>query len=203
MADTNKWRIAAKEKGLCIRCGKPRNREGVYCALCLEKERERHKKDKEFFVDMGICYMCRKTKLFGDEKICPECLAKNYEQQQKIDPAKVKARNKAYASRRKEIRQEYNDKGICYDCKKRKIEFGKKRCRLCLNKDALAHRKKHIPIREIGMKNGLCYQCVKENATNGKLCKSCYDKAIANLERGRNQSEYYMNHKLIMQGVLH
>ena len=90
MADSNKNRLAAKEKGLCIRCRKPRNREGVYCSKCLEKERERHKKDREFFVDIGICYMCRKTKLFGDEKICPECLAKGYEQQQKRDAEKKK-----------------------------------------------------------------------------------------------------------------
>ena len=104
--------------------------------------------------------------------------------------------------RRKEIRQEYYEKGICFDCKKRKIENGKKRCRQCLDKDALAHRKKHIPIREIGMSKGLCYQCVKEKATNGKLCKSCYDKAAANLEKGRSKSEYYLKHRLIMQEVL-
>lgn len=202
MTDSKKMIAVTKDKGLCKRCGKPRMREGIYCNDCLIKERERHKKDNDFFREIGICYMCRTRKLFGDEKICPECSAKNYSAVRKRNTESIKEYEKKYAARRKELRQQYYEKGICYNCKKRRIEVGKKKCRVCLDKDTLAHKNKYVPIRETGVKNGLCYQCVKEPATNGKLCKKCYDKAVSNLEKGRMKSEYASKHRLIMQSIL-
>lgn len=194
MADNNKSRLVAKEKGLCTMCHNKLDRVGIYCTGCLVKERERHKKDRIWYLQNGICPMCRKVKLFGNEKTCPECLAKNYSSVQKRDKEKTKEYEEKYKKRRKEIREQYTEKGICYNCRKRKIEPGKVRCRICLDKNSESHRKKHIPIREKGIAEGLCYQCVKNKATNGKLCKGCYDKAVSELEKWRKTSFFYKSH---------
>lgn len=201
MADSNKSRLAAKEKGLCCLCWEPIDRVGIYCKKCLIKERERHKRDRIWYLENRICPNCRKEKIFGDERSCPECAAKNYTRLQKYGKEIWKERERNYSARRKEIREEYYSKGICFQCRKRKIEEGKKKCRICLDKDAEVHRKRFVNRREEQVAKGMCYQCIKEKATNGKLCKSCYDKAVANLEKVRKNSEYYIKHKLIMEKV--
>lgn len=43
--------------------------------------------DYAFWQQQGICPQCKHTKLYGNEKICPECLARLY------------AHNRAYRKR--------------------------------------------------------------------------------------------------------
>lgn len=202
MADSNKSRLLAKEKGLCVCCKKPRGRDGWYCNECLIKERERHRKDRIWYIQNGICPVCRKEKLFGTEKTCPECLVKSWISQQKIDKETKRERERSYYGRRKEIREEYKRNGICYDCRKREVEIGKSRCRICLEKNAAIKRKKYTPIREDRVNEGFCYQCLKEKATNGKLCKGCYEKANFRLENVRKKSNYYESHRKIIKAAL-
>lgn len=202
MADNNKSRIAAKEKGLCTGCRKPIDRVGVYCKACLIKERERHKKDRVWYIENGICPVCRKQKLFGDERSCLECSAKNYAFQQRYDKETLRKREKKYAGRRKEIREEYFKNGICFHCRKRKIEEGKKKCRFCLDKDAELHRNRRVNLRNVQVAKGMCYQCIKEKATKGKLCESCYNKAVENLAKGREKAEYYTTHRKLIKSIL-
>lgn len=201
MADSNKRRLAAKEKGLCIGCLEPLDRIGVYCKKCLIKERERHKRDRLWYLENRICPNCRKEKLFGDERSCLECSEKNYAAQQKYGKEIWRERERKYSSRRKEIREEYFSKGICYQCRKRAIEEGKKKCRICLDKDAEVHRKRFVNRREEQVAKGMCYQCIKEKATNGKLCKNCYDKAVYNLAEARGKANFYTSHRLVMKHV--
>ena len=201
MADSNKSRLTAKEKGLCIGCCEPLDRVGVYCTKCLVKERERHKRDRLWYIQNGRCPNCRKEKIFGDERSCPECLAKGFSRRERQDKEKRKEIERKYLGRRKEIREEYYSKGICFQCRKRKIEEGKKKCRICLDKDAQVHRKRYVNRREEQVAKGMCYQCIKEKATKGKLCESCYDKAVKNLELGRNKANFYATHRLVMQCV--
>ena len=62
--------------GLCQRCGKPLDREGALCKKCL-KEQNQYKKDtRDWLLDHKICPRCGKNDLFGDEKSCPECKAR-------------------------------------------------------------------------------------------------------------------------------
>ena len=179
-------------EGKCGVCGKALDRKGWYCQSCLEKDKKAKKADRDFLRSIGICPVCKKTKLFGTERMCQECLAKQYAYHAKNDKEKVKQYQKAYSSRRKELRQMYLDKGVCPSCRKRKIEIGKKKCKICLNKDADVHRARHIPRRAPAIANGFCYQCLEEKATNGKLCKKCYEQVCKNLDKGRESSGYYM-----------
>ena len=177
--------------GLCGVCGNQLDREGWYCTKCLEKDKKAKKEERDFYKKIGICHICRKNKLFGSERACPECAAKQYSYNVNQDKDKAREYQRAYSSRRKELRQMYLDNGICPNCRKRKIEFGKKKCKPCLLKDAEIHRNKHIPVRAPAIANGFCYQCLKEKATNGKLCEKCYAEACKNLEKGRDSNEYY------------
>lgn len=61
---------------MCPRCGKPLDRTGYYCSGCLKKNNEREKEFREWCKEYKICPQCKKNKLFGDEHICPECLAR-------------------------------------------------------------------------------------------------------------------------------
>ena len=65
-----------KDNGLCPRCGKPLDRIGHYCTNCLKKSNEYSREVREWCKQNGICPECKKNKLFGDEHICPECLAR-------------------------------------------------------------------------------------------------------------------------------
>lgn len=67
-----------KEQGLCAKCGKVPARNGkTTCGGCAEKQKEKYKADRDFFLSLGLCPKCGKNKLFGTEKNCPECNAMN------------------------------------------------------------------------------------------------------------------------------
>lgn len=61
-----------RENGLCPKCGKPLDRKGFYCEECREKQTAYSRETREFCKQFKICPECRKNKLAGDEKICPE-----------------------------------------------------------------------------------------------------------------------------------
>lgn len=65
-----------KTNGLCVRCGKPLEREGVHCVSCRKKINESTRKLRIWYQENGICPRCGKNSIMGDEKVCPECNAK-------------------------------------------------------------------------------------------------------------------------------
>ena len=74
-----------KSEGRCTNCGKKiiGNREGmVLCEKCAILESFRQKKlyyeDRDYCFKHGICPVCKRNKIFGDERNCPECRAKKY-----------------------------------------------------------------------------------------------------------------------------
>lgn len=71
--------------------------------------------------------------------------------------------------------------GKCVGCGKDMGGDRHSRCESCRAKDRMRHR---VPENTKG-KNGFCSMCGREKAENGKLCPSCYDKACANLAKGR------------------
>lgn len=75
----NKTHERRKESGLCVQCGKPLDRDGVYCKTCCEKNNEESRLTRAYYIKRGVCPMCRKNYIFGDEKRCPECSAKDSE----------------------------------------------------------------------------------------------------------------------------
>lgn len=77
-----------KQEGRCTICGEiiTGERKGMtYCFKCADKESKRRKKmyyeNRDYCLRHRICPICQKNKIFGDEKWCPECRAKKYNQQ--------------------------------------------------------------------------------------------------------------------------
>lgn len=139
-------------QGLCVICGKEMDRDGVYCSVCLIKEREEHRKNREFYLKMGICIQCRKEKIFGDEKRCVECRAKNqthYEEYFKNQTQEYYDRRNAGQRRRSKAKRDWcRENGICTYCTKRKTMDGYLRCPICRENDKI--KSKNYRLRKNG-----------------------------------------------------
>lgn len=172
-----------KTNNLCISCGKPLDREGVNCTECRQKINKEVAETRHWYQDNGICPRCRKNTIEGDEKVCPECNAKNANMT---------------AKRRGENREEYNEKqkiihrnlyykrieqGICTRCGKRKTDYGYKTCGICRAKDAEYKRIKYgKPNRSERCEQGLCYFCDNPVMEGYKVCEKHYQTCLQNLD---------------------
>ena len=127
------------EYGSCSQCGKPKDREGYYCSVCLEKQNLRRREDREFFKKLGLCTLCRKNKSVHGT-YCESCLARAYvycKKRYENDPEYVRQHNRASSKKRY---KECKAMGICTRCRKRKAAEGRVQCLICLEKDALRHK---------------------------------------------------------------
>lgn len=200
LCDKNTYKLT---HGLCVRCGKNPQLEGKkLCKECYdksvanlpnnrsekkaidrEKKNQRERETYKFYQQMGVCPRCRKNKLYGNEKRCPECRAKEAERsaKRKRSPEDISRWNKNY-------RQRLKDKGICLDCCKRKAEDGHTLCRICMDKRAEYQRiRRGTPLcgeRNYRALHGICYVCGKNPCMDGKkVCTACYGVSMANLNR--------------------
>ena len=101
-----------KNQGLCLKCGNPLDRKGVHCIKCNNELNEEHRKQKQAYIDCGICYRCRKNPIMGSEKTCPECRAKYREWSSKRPEEKKKRDKELTELSHERIRQECRDNGI-------------------------------------------------------------------------------------------
>ena len=185
-----------KEQGLCLKCGNPLDRKGVYCIKCNNELNEEHRKTEQAYIDAGICYRCRVNPIMGDEKRCPECRAK-FREWRSQRPDEKKQRDKELTELSHERRrQECRDNGICYICKKRKAEPGKKRCSICREKSNRKNRecyqrKSNRLTREQRIEKGICIWCDNKAKPGKKLCEDCCNKSIRNVEDKRKPNEQW------------
>lgn len=191
-----------KENGLCVNCGNPLDGTGVLCESCREKKHERERNNYRYYQSIHVCPRCHKNKLYGDEKKCPECRAKEAESAARRRRARNSEDRAAYLERRKvhnkRYREALKEKGLCVSCGKRKVEAGHTYCRYCRDKKSEAQRIANgVPLggeRNYRASHGLCYYCGRSPCVEGKkLCKACYDKAMANLAKTReiNAKRYW------------
>lgn len=186
-----------RNNGLCPRCGKKLDRKGHYCSECLKKVSQYNRENKKFYRDNGICPVCRKEKVFGDEKQCISCRQKAYERRKPLTDEQKERYGSHFRKQQNSLYRERAENGICTRCGKRTAEKGKKKCRICLDKDAEIHRKllyKRNKIREYREENNLCYYCgQKVESLNGRLCHSCRERCVqAGLKSGGG-NEYWKN----------
>lgn len=124
-----------KKNGLCPTCGATLDRKGHYCSACLHKRNEEQREARKYYLSIGVCPVCKKEKLVGDEKQCITCRLKAKEYREKH----VYPNQKQYADRHKtylkELYKVRAEKGICTRCGKRKAEPGKKKCAICQYKE--------------------------------------------------------------------
>lgn len=184
-----------KENGLCIDCGNPLDREGIRCTKCCEKKRKRENDRRKWYADARICPRCGKYSLFGDEKTCPECRAKNTEARKKrMDNCdKGEIYEKARTSRKKRY-EELKANGICPMCGKRKPEKGLITCGICLAKSRDRRREKRGTFgRDKSYERGICYFCDNPVKPGYKVCEKHYEMNIKKLQHEKcvAQTEYF------------
>lgn len=177
-----------KEK-LCLWCGKPLDREGSLCIECNEKNKERSKANKDYYLKMGICPYCRKRKITSGYKSCFPCREQISlkRKQESADPE----RKGLLLQREKEKRKERLKNGLCTKCGKNKPENGYRTCAECRRK-VKKYRKTYItkyqlPDRALWKDQGRCSRCGAEEQYEGfTLCKKCYEQSVAALEKARS-----------------
>lgn len=111
MSDKNygkKLRDSRRAAGLCYYCAKPTENPNSMCNACKERTRAAGKRKRELCVSIGICPVCGKNELYGNNKSCIECLYR-YRDYASKNREKQKLRMRAlFASRR--------EAGLCYSC---------------------------------------------------------------------------------------
>lgn len=181
----------AKQKGICVICHKPLDRDGAVCESCLQKNREEQRKRRQLLISVGICPVCGKNDIFKGEVSCPECKAKAY-----IFNRKNAEKNK---QRMRDLTNERKAKGLCIRCGKNPSDENHVTCAECREKMRKANKKKRLASMKSGRNNvkaewksqQKCSQCGADELVPGKsVCPRCYAirlKAIKDCNRTRRK----------------
>ncbi len=166
-----------KLNGLCVRCGKPLDRDGQYCKSCCENIRIEARENRIFRASLNLCTQCGKYAVPEGEKMCPECRAKN-NNKRRIKNEKSKEN---FRKQQKKLYDQRSASGVCVRCGKRKAAGGRKRCFMCLQKDAQTHAEARIrrgeDLRAQWKERGLCFHCGGEIEDKSmKSCNACREK---------------------------
>ncbi len=191
-----------KEQGLCLKCGKPLDREGAYCISCRKYINGQQMVLRRWYQEHGICPRCGKNGLFGDEKACLECNAKAYEASMR---SRKNLGKEYYNQQHNEwARNEYHrcvSEGVCTRCGKRNADSGYKTCGICRANARKYKREKYgKPDRGERYKQGLCYFCGNPIKEGYKVCERHYQM---NIEKARSQRAGEAREKLLKEGILY
>lgn len=175
-----KLREKRLSQGLCVKCGKE-NSDKRYknCPICREKQRNKtnYHDERIFYQSLGVCPVCHKNKLFGDEKQCVECKAKHYNYSMSAYEKDKENYNKRRVENDRKLSAERKQKGLCIRCARKKPSGDNHSyCPLCRAK---AREKKNASYekrttREQWIANGLCCRCGEPTVKGHKLCEKHY-----------------------------
>ena len=190
-----------KEQGLCLKCGNPLDRNGIYCAECRKDINENLQKTRGWYQIHGICPRCRKNNLFGDEKVCPECSAKAYEYAMR---SRERLGKEHYNLQQAELHKNQHHKrielGICTRCGKREADSGYKTCGICRAKTRNYKREKYgKPDRSERWKQGLCYFCDNPIKDGYKVCEKHYQMNVekSNSSKAKEARKELVDNKIL------
>lgn len=162
--------------GLCVDCGTPVNDGTRQCPECKAKRSAYSKRNRTVAKENGLCVRCMKRKAAYGFAKCPECIESESIREYSEEHRELRKRQNTEWARRK--RESDKSKGICYTCHKRKATPGSTQCEYCRSgnrKRAMRNRRRHgIISRQTAVENGLCYKCLKRKAVHGKMCETCY-----------------------------
>lgn len=165
-----------KVSNLCVRCGKPLDRQGVLCMACKNSQTAYGRKIYKKLQAVGVCPRCSKNLLYGDEKSCIECRAKSAEAASKKRAADVKKYNERQKVWRKARYEKDKANGICTRCRKRNADPGHTTCTFCRETMRRAHVK--MPKRTDRYERGLCFFCDNPVKPGYKVCEIHYQKNV-------------------------
>ncbi len=174
-----------KSNGLCVGCGNPLDRDGIYCATCRERINKTTRERRHWYQDNGICPRCGKVSLMGDEKVCPECRAESANEKSRIREENREKYNEKQRIIHGNIYNKRKEQEICTRCGKRKADKGYKTCGVCRAKTREYRRIKYgKPNRSERFEQGLCYFCNNTLKDGYKVCEKHYQM---NLQKFSNE----------------
>lgn len=178
-----------KEAGLCVLCGKKLDRKGIRCIACNEEMNKYHRETWAWRLEHKICPRCGKNDLFGDEKMCPECLAKAYNICAKSKEKLGKKHcNEIARKSTNNIRQKRKEAGLCPRCGKRKPENGFATCNVCRQKARDYMRVKHGYCSNVSrFERGICRFCDSPLKDGYKVCEKHYQISIEKLDNDKRK----------------
>ena len=164
----------------CVKCAKDLDRAGVICSDCLTNTNEESRKTYHWYQDNGICPNCRKNKILGTEKNCPECRARktnNANARLNRDNGELLERKKQCDKNRYKARKE---RGECVVCGKKNQDTTYVTCPACRikrNRKRNDRRKKTIGIelRRCKPLYGICYFCDNPIMPGRTICETHYN----------------------------
>lgn len=188
--------------GLRQICGEPLDREGALCKKCLREQNQYKKDTRDWLLAHKICPRCGKNDIFGDEKSCPECRAKEnrYVMKSREGDGRLEY-NKKHREWAKKEHHRRIEVGICTRCGKRKADYGFKTCGICREK--IRNQKKRLTFsnkRDNRVKNGLCFFCDSPVKEGYKVCEKHYEM---NVQKARSKKAKEARNKLEKSGILY
>lgn len=165
-----------------------------------EEAKEKHNRDMVekyyFYKSKGICTLCGQEQAAKGRVYCLNCLdahsLREMIRRAKETPEQREKRLKKMAENSKKRRQKFKQSGLCICCGKRKPDNGYVTCKMCLyhrRKLSEKYRREQgvLPMDMIG--DGYhCEVCGRE-VNKTKLCESCKQKLLKNLENATKASQ--------------
>lgn len=142
--------------------------------------------DREFYIALGICPVCNKNTLYGGEKACLECRARDAEYHAKRyeDPAQKKQMIQKSTESKKKRKQYRREQGLCIECGRRKPREGIATCSICRERINRKKREQYwgATLRKQWVAAGKCYLCGDECEKGYKVCKKHHQMYIDNAQ---------------------
>ena len=168
------------ENKICVKCSNPVDRDGVLCSECLEKQNTEKRADYKFYIGIGICPRCRRNRILGQERSCPECRAYEANYMSKVRSKNREEYNKKMREYRRELTVKRKAQGMCTRCGKREAETGYSTCSICRIKSTTYKRNKygHPNRSEERLELGICYFCDNPVKPGLKVCEYHHNQNI-------------------------
>ena len=200
-----------KSEHRCVQCGaqlRGTRRDKTTCKKCADKHKtysaDKYKRDKEYCSEHGICPRCGINKLFGDEKNCLECSAKQYTYGIKYrqDNPEYSERKNLKAKNQRDYRRENK---LCTICGTPLSDFKYLNCESCRRKRALISQKHRANValtkpmvisKQDRIQMRICVFCDEPVEEGYKVCKKHHEMLIENSKKTDRSNFKSMNYRM-------
>lgn len=180
------YRKSRVASGLCGCCGKPNDRQGKWqCSVCNKRDAEYKRNQRHERIELSYCPVCGVNKIFGSERSCYECKAKNVKHWTVQNEKRKEYRYKFI----KNQRDERKSQGLCPYCGKRITDTRYVMCEMCRYKARQASNYEYKMSKDERFEKGICVFCDKPVSSGYKVCEYHLEKART-MQRHSNTKEH-------------